>query len=114
MKSIKPNFVRIVVAPTMRMLNSTVGSTRYIRIYLPILLEGEAPKRSQSVTFTGESISKTDETVTGIKVEVDFPLAGFDNVFFNFPTTEESISLAEETILELYVGGVDVALGAHT
>lgn len=107
------SFVRVVVIPTIRMLNLTIGNTKYIRLYLPILVEGEAPRHSQSVTFTSESISKTGDTVTGIKVEVDFPLAGFDNLFFNFPNTEESISITEETVLELYVGGVDMALGVH-
>jgi len=107
------SFVRVVVTPTIRMLNLTIGNTKYIRLYLPILVEGEAPRHSQSVTFTSESISKTGDTVTGIKVEVDFPLAGFDNLFFNFPNTEESISITEETVLELYVGGVDMALGVH-
>ncbi len=107
------SFVRVVVIPTIRMLNLTIGNTKYIRLYLPILTEGEAPKYSQSITFTGESISKIGDTVTGFKVEAHFPLAGFDNLFFSFPDTEESISLTEETVFELYVGSVDVALGVH-
>ena len=107
------SFVRVVAVPTIRMLNLTIGNTKYIRLYLPILLEGENPKHSQSVTLTGESVSKMGETVTGIRIEVSFPLAGFDNFFFQFPQTEETISLAGDTVLELYVGGVDVAFGVH-
>lgn len=107
------SFVRVVVIPTIRMLNLSMGNTNYIRLYLPILLEGENPKHSQSITLTGKSFSKLGETVTGIKIEVSFPLAKFDNFFFNFPQTEESISPVGETVLELYTSEVDVALGVH-
>lgn len=107
------SFVRVVVIPTIRMLNLSIGNTNYIRLYLPLLLEGENPKHSQSITLTGKSFSKLGETVTGIRIEVSFPLAGFDNFFFNFPQTEEPISPVGETVLELYTSEVDVALGVH-
>ncbi len=107
------SYVRTVVVPTIRVLSLTIGDTKYVRLYLPILLEGESPKHSQSVTLTGEKIYKLAEIVTGIKVEVDFPKTGFDNFFFNFPETEEPITLTGETVLELYFGEVDVALGVH-
>jgi len=109
------SFARVVVAPAIRMLNLTIGDTRYIRLYLPVLLEGEAPKLSQSITLTGETVSKLGESVTGIKVEVSFPLRldGFDNYFFHFSKTTETIPLSGKTVIELYVGGVDVALGVH-
>jgi len=109
------SFVRVVVAPAIRMLNLTIGDTRYIRLYLPVLLEGEAPKLSQSITLTGKSVSKLGESVTGIKVEVRFPLSsgGFDNYFFHFSKTTETVPLSGKTVVELYVGGVDVALGVH-
>jgi hypothetical protein len=42
------SFVRVVVTPTIRMLSLTIGNTKYIRLYLPILVEGEAPRHSQS------------------------------------------------------------------
>ncbi|MDH5494440.1 MAG: hypothetical protein OEY24_01885 [Candidatus Bathyarchaeota archaeon] len=109
------SFVRVVVMPTIRMLNLRIGNMNYTRLYLPILLEGEGPKHSQSVTLTGQSFSKLGETVTGIRVVVSFPMKedGFNEFFFNFPEIEESISLAGETVLELYVGEVDVAFGVH-
>lgn len=109
------SFTRVVVAPIIRMLNLSIGNTNYLRLYLPILSEGETPRRYQSVTSTGESVSKHAETVTGVKVEVGFPLGddGFNAFFFDFPQNEELISLAGETVLELYVGGVDVAFGVH-
>jgi hypothetical protein len=107
------SFVRVVVAPTIRMLNLTIGDTNYVRLYLPVLSEGNATRRYQSVTLAGESVSKVGESVTGIKVEVDFPLPGFDNSFFHFSKTTETISLTEETVVEVFVGAVDVALGVH-
>jgi hypothetical protein len=110
------DFARVVVAPAIRMLNLTIGGTRYVRLYLPVLLEGEAPKRSQSITLTGESVSKLGESVTGIRVEVGFPMGayGFDNYFFHFSATYETIPLGGETVVvELYVGEVRVDLGVH-
>jgi hypothetical protein len=108
------SFVRVVVAPTIRMLTSTIGETNYIRLYLPVLSEGNATKRYQTITLAGESVSKVGESVTGIKVEVDFPLRdfGFNESFFGFSETVEQISLTG-AVVELYVGEVDVALGVH-
>lgn len=107
------SFLRVVVMPSVRMVNLTIGDTNYVRLYLPILSVGETPKRSQSVTMTGDSISKLGESITALKVEVSFPEADFDNFFFNFPQLEEQVSFTTETVLELYVGEVDVGLGVH-
>ncbi len=107
------NFIRVVATPTIRMLNLSVGNTDYIRLYLPVLSGGSALDRSDSVTLTGKSVAKTGETVTGVKIELNFPLNGFDNFFFRFPQTEETILPDGEAVLELYVGEVEVGLGMH-
>jgi hypothetical protein len=110
------SFIRVVVAPTIRMLNLSIGSAQYIRLYLPILSQKGSPGNSQSITLTGESIeTKTIEGVTGIKIQASFPLNlnGFDGSFFNFSPNPETISLAGGAVLEIYVGGVDVAFGVH-
>jgi len=110
------SFIRVVAAPAMRMMYLSMGATRYIRLFMPVLTQGETPRNSQSITLTGESTkTRTIEHVTGIKIEASFPLSGsgFDNSFFNFPQTVKSIRLAGETILEVFVGGVDVAFGVH-
>lgn len=107
------NFLRVVCAPTIRLVHLSIANTSYVRLYLPLLRHGESPRLSQSITLTGNSVSKVAETVTGLRIEVGFPLPGFDNSFFNFPQISETIVLEEETILELYVGGVDVAFGVH-
>ena len=107
------SFMRVVVMPAVRMVNLTIGDTNYVRLYLPILSVGETPKRSQSVTMTGDSVSKLGESITALKVEVSFPEADFDMSFFNFPQYEEQVTFTTETVLELYVGEVDVGLGVH-
>lgn len=108
------SFLRMVTAPIIRMINVSLSTTNYVRLYLPVLLEGEAPKHSDSMTLTGQSVSKISETVTSIKVEISFPMDEYDNLFFQFPQYEEIITLTGESVLELYVGEVDVALGVHS
>ncbi len=107
------SFSRIVVAPSMRMVSTSIGTTDYVRLYLPILLQGETPRRSQSITLNGRSFSTIRKSVTGIAVEVGFPLTDHDNSFFNYPQTVISMQFEEETILELYTGGIEVGFGVH-
>jgi len=108
------SFVRLVDVPIIRMVQSTIADTTYVRLYLPILRIGETPRKSQSVSLTGNSIvTMIEEGVTEIKVELNFPQSSFDNFFFKFPYTEKSIALAESAVLELYVGTIDVSLGVH-
>ncbi len=51
------NYIRIVVAPSIRMLNSTITSgnttTNYFNFYLPLLQPGNSPRLSQSMTLQG-------------------------------------------------------------
>ena len=107
------SFIRVVVNPTLRMLNLTIGDSRHIRLYLPVLMEGPSPREYETLTLTGQSLTKIGESVTGIRVEASFPEAEFDNSFFHFPQVVESIALSGESVLELYVGEVDVILGVH-
>jgi hypothetical protein len=107
------SFIRIVTAPSIRMVETSIGATDYVRLYLPILLQGETPRRSQSISLNGRSFSTIRKTVTGITVEVGFPLTDFDNSFFNYPQTMFSMQFEEETVLELYTGGVEVGFGVH-
>lgn len=107
------SFIRVVVNPTLRMLNLTIGDSRHIRLYLPVLVEGQSPREYDTLTLTGKSLTKIGESVTGIRVEASFPEAEFDNFFFHFPQTAETIALSGESVLELYIGEVDVKLGVH-
>lgn len=121
------SFIRVVSAPVIRVINSTIvtgsNSTFYFRLYLPLVSFRSAPRISQSVTLTGNSISvKTQNQVTSIKIVVSFPqqVKGFDNTFFNFPSVQEVInapsgypSANKDCVIELYTGLVGTELGAN-
>jgi hypothetical protein len=114
-------FIRVVVAPSIRMLNSTIttaNSTKnYYKFYLPILNNGNHPRRSQSVTLVGTTVkAQTEGGVNKIKIHVSFPKAtlGFDNNFFRFDDIDEEVSgIPTGSIIEFYTGEVTVSLGLH-
>ncbi len=110
------SFIRVVVAPCIRLLNSPSGySPFYVRLYLPLLTLGSAPRSAQSVTLTGSSVNTiTRNHVTSINVTVSFPKSGFDNSFFHFSNVYETIIPEEEnSVLEFYAATVTASLGAH-
>jgi len=117
------SYIRVVVAPSIRFLNSTItmsgSSTYYVKLYLPVLTLGSAPRRAQAVTLTGNSVeAKTISDVTKINVTVSFPKEkspeNFDASFFNFPSLYETIEISEtydDSVFEFYVGEVTVDFG---
>lgn len=115
------SYVRLALVPTMRVLTSTVGSTSYFKFYLPDLENGTNLYRTQSVTLTGDGISKvTCSGVDQVKIIVGFPLAtslGFNSTFFNFNSTTINLnststpSMPSNSVVEFYVGTVVVTLG---
>jgi len=115
------SYIRVVVAPAVRVLNSSIttllNSTYYIRMYLSVLAAGESPRLSQSITLTGESLkAHTLNNVTSINVAVAFPSegSGFDSDFFNFPYDSEDITIPsgyDNVVLELYISEVSVGFG---
>jgi hypothetical protein len=114
------NFIRVVVAPSIRMLNSTIstgGQTKnYFKFYLPILSPGPHPCHSQSVTLEGKTVSaKTENAVNNITVQVSFPKAslGFGQDFFNFESDEETLNVPDGSVIEFYTGEVILSLGLH-
>ena len=126
------SYIRVVVAPAVRVLNSSIvtflSSTYYIKIYLPVLSPGEAPRLSQSLTLTGESFTAdTIDSVTSINVTVAFPRGdepnNFNSDFFNFPgenfeelvVPDVSLPSSEYTnvVLELYLSEVSVGFGIN-
>ena len=123
---IEGNYTRIVAVPSIRMLNSTIAgpqaptSTNYFKFYLPSLEPGTHLYRSQSITMTGNDITKIVESgVNQVRINVTFPNAplGFDSGFFNFKS--DSIILNNSTVpritansvVEFYIGKVIVTLG---
>jgi len=114
------SYNRIALVPTMRALSSNIGSTSYLKFYLPNLENGTNHYRSQSITLTGEGISKVTKTgVDEVIITVSFPKAslGFDSSFFNFKSTTITLNnlstpkLPPNSIVEFYIGNVVVALG---
>jgi hypothetical protein len=118
------SYIRAVVAPAVRVLNSSiitsVSSTFYVKMYLPVLKAGEAPRLSESITLSGTSVeARTISNVTSINVSVSFPRASspenFDSDFFNFPSLSEEISLPtsgyDNIVFELYLSEVSVGFG---
>jgi hypothetical protein len=126
------SYIRVVAAPSIRVLyssiNTTVSSTYYVRVYLPVLNPGESPRLSQSITLTGESFTaNTTGSVTGINISVDFPSGdapqNFNSDFFNFPENSETIEVPiivgpgvegyQDVVLELYLSEVSVNFGIN-
>ena len=114
-------FSRIALVPNMRVLTSTVTSTNYFKFYLPDLENGTNLYRSQSITLTGNGITKvTRSGVDQVSISVSFPKAtshGFDSSFFNFNSTSITLNasstprLPANSVVEFYVGKVVVAIG---
>jgi hypothetical protein len=113
------NYTRIVVVPSLRMLNSTLAAsgstaTNYYKFYLPTLMQGNHRYLSQSITMTGKGITKIVKSdVTQVRITVTFPNSdlGFDAGFFNFDHTVETVTVLPDDVVELYVGTVIVTLG---
>jgi hypothetical protein len=119
-------YIRVIVAPSIRVLNSSIttagNKTCYIRMYLPILNLTYSPRLSQSITLTGESLNSfTKDNVDSINVTASFPGAGFgfNSTFFRFPGdnpqnfdfTLPEYAEYDNVVLELYVSEVSVAFG---
>ncbi|MCW3993342.1 MAG: hypothetical protein NWE85_02105 [Candidatus Bathyarchaeota archaeon] len=114
------NFIRVVVAPSIRMLNSTISTggeeKNYFKFYLPILSSGTHPRYSQSVTLAGNKVSvKTEGNVNKVKIHVSFlkDSLGFGEGFFNFESVDEEVDVPDGSIIEFYTGEVIVSLGLH-
>lgn len=112
------DYIRIVVAPCMRVLDSTVGTTKYFRFFLPILVSGNHPHLSQSVTLAGTSVSVRTGTCNAVRIIVNFPResfqkGGFSEDFFGFERTTEIFDVPDGSVIEFYTARVVVSLGLH-
>lgn len=114
------NFIRVVVAPSIRMLNSTISTgeeaKNYFRFFLPVLSSGSHPRYSQSVTLAGSRVSvETEDSVNKVKIHVSFLKdgLGFGEDFFNFESVDEEVNVPDGSIIEFYTGEVIVSLGLY-
>lgn len=110
------SYTRVVVAPSIRMLSSTVQGTVYFKFFLPSLNQGSNLHLSQSITLTANDVVKTTiKNVVQVRITIAFPSAsqGFSQDFFPFNSTI-TLSLSSNSVVEIYVGKVVVSLGLHT
>jgi len=113
------NYTRIVVVPSIRMLNSTIAgaqqsATNYFKFYLPTLEPTTNPYLSQSITMTGSNIIKiVSSGVSQVRITVNFlnSGSGFDSDFFKFDHVVETRNLPANSVVEFYTGKVIVSLG---
>jgi hypothetical protein len=118
------SYLRTALVPTMRVLTSTIMNMSYFKFYLPDLENGTNLYRSQSITLTGNGISKVSlPGVDQVTISVSFPpqtaSLGFDSSFFNFKnttitlnnTSTPRIATNSNSVVEFYVGKVIVVIG---
>ena len=68
------NYIRVVLAPTIRMLNSTIQTQKYYKFYLPYLVQGSNPRYSQSITIATQNVTGiTKNPVNSIMINATFP-----------------------------------------
>lgn len=115
------SFIRIVVAPSIRMLNSTISTggevKNYFKFYLSILSPGIHPHRSQSITLEGKKVSvEIEDSINTIKIQAAYPKVdlGFGQDFFDFESSEEVIDVPDGSVMEFYTGEVILSLGLHS
>jgi predicted lactoylglutathione lyase len=109
------SYIRIVVAPIVRQLNSMINNVNYARFYLPILNQGSSPQLAQSVTLTGINVPhQISSNVNNVTITVAFPNGvgmGLTWDFFNFAATSQTVNLGSSSVVEIYGGNVTVSLG---
>ena len=117
------DYTRIVLIPTLRLLSSTItgdqqNATSYFKFYLPLLENGTSPYLSQSLTVTGDGITKIIRSgVDQVKINVSFPNTEFDSAFFNFNSTSITLNsttnpqITANSVVEFYLGSVIVTIG---
>ncbi len=119
------SFIRVVAAPSVRVLNSSIttgGSTiEYVKFYLPLLApSGPSPYNSQSVTLLGHNVTKYSFTgLNQMKIYVEPGSTGFDASFFRFDSSVITLNgtsiafpkITSNTVVEIYFGSVFYTIG---
>ncbi len=124
------NFSRVAVVPSIRYLTSAItgsgnATTTYYKFYLPILVKANSnPYLSEAVSLTGLDIEKIITSgISKVRVNVTYPNGApqttnkFDSDFFqlgdsaDFYHNSKTIDLSSNSVLELYIGKVAVAMG---
>jgi hypothetical protein len=107
------NFIRVVVAPSVRMLQS---QTNFYNFYIPILQSGPHPWYSQSVTLQCTNTSTlTTTAMSNVTIQVSFPSSnlGFNSSFFGFSPILQQITVSPSSTIQIISGTVTVSLGVY-
>ncbi len=116
------NFTRVVVVPSIRMLQSKIGTQNYVKFYLPMLEDGTNLWLSQSITLTSKNVTQyVLSSVNQVRFKIEFPkeAEGFDSSFFPFQNTLQfgyysiTVELPPNSVVEMYAGAVSVSMGLH-
>ncbi|MEM2129876.1 MAG: hypothetical protein QXZ70_04680 [Candidatus Bathyarchaeia archaeon] len=109
------SYTRIALVPTLRNMTTHIGDTPYYKFYLPRLVpSSEQHYLSQSVTLVGENVTKFSVEVTSateIRIDAEFLEPAFNNDFFQFGKVTETRQLKANSVVEFYVGTVNVKIG---
>jgi len=112
------SYIRVVAAPSVRMLNSTLVTggvvDNYIKFYLPTLNQGLSLHQSQSTTLFGNTVTTiTESNVNKVKISISAPKAslGFDLNFFGFDTVNQEIDVPNGSVIQFYIAEVTVSIG---
>jgi len=112
------SYIRVVVAPSIRMLNATMTigtqTKSYFKFYLASLVQGSSPMYSQSITITGRNVTRlSGDNVDSVRVDLAFPKQslGFTSQFFSFSSASQTINLPADSVVEFYLGEVVVSEG---
>jgi hypothetical protein len=115
------NFIRIVVAPCIRVTNSSVSTggtsqTYYTKFYLPLLLVGGLSGNSQSLTLTGSNVRRDTQGASTVFITVGFPNAtsGFGSDFFKFSSLNETTGMQANSVVEFFTSNVTMSLGLYS
>jgi hypothetical protein len=126
------SYARIVTVPVVRLLNFTLaaGTPSYYNFYLPTLIAGSNPHISQSITLTGNSLTKITPsgTITSVRINATSLASnsnppGFNLSFFNFDHTygnstdvahsfaSEVVNVPAGSLISINTGTVVVSIG---
>ncbi|MCW4011253.1 MAG: hypothetical protein NWF05_11665 [Candidatus Bathyarchaeota archaeon] len=110
------SFARVVAAPSVRMLRSSIETQNYVKFYMPQLINGTDKLLSQSVTLAGENVLQyVPGGFTYVRFTVAYPKSGqgFDFAFFGFDSGSVTVTLPSNSVVEFYLGTITVSIGLH-
>lgn len=116
------SYVRIVVAPCIRVMNSSISTGvpsspyNYTKFYLPLLQVGSWSGNSQSLTLTGTNVRRDTRGGISVKITIGFPNAtsGFDSDFFRFSRLNETANIQAPSTVEFFTSNVTMSLGLYS